>query len=244
MDNTYTVPPTTFPPVWLADDRMALPPRFAVWHPSQQDFTIVDVIRDEYPAFILKHAETARTTPFHFADAPSEKSVRMITVKKTRARVNPEVHIAVWFTGGWLCRKNDINRLQAVIPILGFSNTECTTYKKSVGVHKTNSYLNWEFNQTAINYREFVKNALTNLASCYKPSKSVIPTFVANALLKQAIADHETCPISMDDFQAGSTAITPCFHLFSSEALLTWLKTNATCPVCKTECQCSEITMV
>jgi hypothetical protein len=230
----YT-PPSSFPSVWNVDERLALPPRFALWFPEKKDYVILDVNRERYPAIILTNPQLSRTNPFHFATTEPDTTVRMVTIRKPRARVNSEFHVAVWFTGGWLCRSNDIARLKPLVPILGFSNTACVPYRPSIGIYATYIYQQWEAIQTSEDYREFVRSALPRLSQPTKPKFS-LPSFVSNALIKTSLSNGDHCPISFEPLETGTTAITPCFHMFNQEALTTWLRTSTECPVCKQEC--------
>jgi hypothetical protein len=46
---------------------------------------------------------------------------------------------------------------------------------------------------------------------------------------------QEECPISLEKFTASDTDIAklPCGHLFKKDAIIGWLKTKNTCPLCK-----------
>lgn len=63
-----------------------------------------------------------------------------------------------------------------------------------------------------------------------------VPKFVANALIRDAVAKNDTCPITMEPLTAETTAVTHCFHLFERNAIATWLASDAghACAVCKT----------
>ena len=43
------------------------------------------------------------------------------------------------------------------------------------------------------------------------------------------------CPISMDDFNDSDmvTVIRPCGHIFQTEHIMNWFRTNCRCPVCR-----------
>lgn len=46
--------------------------------------------------------------------------------------------------------------------------------------------------------------------------------------------DLGECNISFEEFNIGDTVVTlPCEHKFKEEAIVRWLKTSATCPVCR-----------
>ncbi len=60
------------------------------------------------------------------------------------------------------------------------------------------------------------------------------PAFVYQALLRDAEAQSQTCPITcMSPKECGTILVTNCFHWFEKNAMLTWLEGNTCCPVCK-----------
>lgn len=66
-----------------------------------------------------------------------------------------------------------------------------------------------------------------------------IPYHVIRALLRDAILQEETCPITTVEIDVSNGAITSCFHIFEKEAIKQWLSlpsSNDKCPVCNTPC--------
>jgi hypothetical protein len=61
-----------------------------------------------------------------------------------------------------------------------------------------------------------------------------LPKFVADALIRDAVAATATCPITMEPITAATAAVTSCFHVFDANAIAIWLVDNHTCPTCKT----------
>ncbi len=60
------------------------------------------------------------------------------------------------------------------------------------------------------------------------------PVFVYQALLRDAEAQTQTCPITcMSPKECGTVLFANCFHWFEKKALNTWLDGNTCCPVCK-----------
>jgi hypothetical protein len=58
--------------------------------------------------------------------------------------------------------------------------------------------------------------------------------FVAKKLMTLAIIQKEQCPITVEDFSEGNTAVMPCGHLFMQSALEETFKTEpAKCPWCR-----------
>lgn len=67
-----------------------------------------------------------------------------------------------------------------------------------------------------------------------KPVGDLAP-FVARQLLDLAILRHEQCPITLEDYAVGHTAVLPCGHLFAAAALEESFKKDAgVCPACRT----------
>jgi hypothetical protein len=237
--------PLSFPIVWNGYGRMSLPPRFALWFPERQDFQIVDVNRECYPAFILTNTRTDRGKPFYFANTEPDSSVRMIRVYKPRATRNSEIDVLMWFTGGWLCRKNQ-DRMQAIIPILGVSDTSKLPFASNLGTVPSECYENWKVHQNVPEYKQFVRDCLLRgtgqLGSPMKcgteqPAAKPIPEFVCRALIREAIEKRESCPISLSEFTPEtSMSVTSCYHVFETDSLTVWLNTNSSCPVCKQPC--------
>ena len=65
-----------------------------------------------------------------------------------------------------------------------------------------------------------------------KPTKSHLVSLV----LKAAIEEKRTCPITLEPITESSTCIAPCYHSFDSAAIDNWLETNTTCPECRETC--------
>lgn len=60
-----------------------------------------------------------------------------------------------------------------------------------------------------------------------------LETFVAEALLREAIRTHMTCAISMEPVENRGCVVTNCFHIFQQEALEQWAESHSNCPVCR-----------
>lgn len=60
-----------------------------------------------------------------------------------------------------------------------------------------------------------------------------LPKFVADALIRDAVAAAANCPITMEPITADTAAVTSCFHVFDANAIAIWLADHRTCPTCK-----------
>ena len=60
-----------------------------------------------------------------------------------------------------------------------------------------------------------------------------LETFVAEALLREAIRTNMTCAISMEPVEHRGFVVTNCFHIFQREALEQWAESHTNCPVCR-----------
>lgn len=63
---------------------------------------------------------------------------------------------------------------------------------------------------------------------------TVLPQFVADALITAAVTAAATCPITMEPITTVSATVTPCYHVFDATALASWIAAgNTSCPTCK-----------
>ena len=66
--------------------------------------------------------------------------------------------------------------------------------------------------------------------ACRQP----LPKYVADLLIRDASARHATCPITMEPITATTATATPCFHVFNTAALASWVSSgHYTCPECR-----------
>ena len=64
-------------------------------------------------------------------------------------------------------------------------------------------------------------------------SRPTIPKFVADLILRNAVAEGARCPITMDPIEETDVfTVTTCYHAFNAEALTQWLREHTTCPEC------------
>jgi hypothetical protein len=235
-------PPLEFPSAFNGTGERMLHRLIAIWSHLRNDYQLYTVNREDYPAIRLTPTNGARTSPFYFAEGTGDSQSRTFTLYRPRARLHSHVDMAIWHTGGWLCRKGSHNRMEAVVPILAVSDPAKLIWVGNVGLHtEYESFINWIPYQTPHYYRPIIHNRiLTAPSSDWEDGDGPvsrpepIPQFVAEALLAKAV--KETCPITMEPLVAGQTSATSCFHLFQKNALEEWLAKNTTCPVCKREC--------
>jgi hypothetical protein len=226
-----------------------VPPRFAVWFPQREEFQVYDVDRERFPALAFKPTYTNRGSPFYFAiQDGGEAQSRTITMYRPRARIHSHVDMAMWFTGAWLCRRNDINRMQGVIPIMGISDMAKLQFNGSLGIHHTPDFDDWkmfqapDYHRAIIHNRMFISQAAISSDTDTSVSDPVIPApipkYVAQLLVKDAISNNVTCPITMDALETDNeqTAVTSCYHVFQKDAIQMWMVKNTSCPVCKQAC--------
>ncbi len=66
------------------------------------------------------------------------------------------------------------------------------------------------------------------------PALPTLSPFVARQLLELAQLKRESCPITVEEFAVGNTAVMPCGHLFTSLAITESFKVLAgRCPTCR-----------
>jgi hypothetical protein len=79
-----------------------------------------------------------------------------------------------------------------------------------------------------------VKRNIMVITSPPPQPRSSMPLFVAKQLLELAQLKNTTCPITVESFCEGSTAVMPCGHLFTRFAIEESFKTTpAVCPACR-----------
>jgi hypothetical protein len=258
----YPFPPNTYPSAFNGFGERMLHSRIAVWSYLKNDYQIYQVNREDYPAIRLIPTNSERTYPFYFAVGPSDRQSRTFTLYRPRARIHSHVDMAIWHTGGWLCRKHTVNTmsgfvsLEPVIPILNVSEPMKLQWVGNVGLNTQGceAFYSWVQFQTPTHTRPIIHNRIMLRSSVYweedtdasltptlpalpaSPTPDPIPLFVAETLLEKAILMNDMCTISMEPFKKGEAVATSCFHLFQREALAEWRVKHTTCPVCKKEC--------
>lgn len=64
-----------------------------------------------------------------------------------------------------------------------------------------------------------------------------LPKFVADLIIADAVAKGTPCPITMEPLRADKAVVTPCYHIFDTEALIAWAASQDTsttiCPQCR-----------
>lgn len=66
--------------------------------------------------------------------------------------------------------------------------------------------------------------------ACRQP----LPKFVADLLIRDAVARHAICPITMEPIEVATATATPCYHVFNADALASWTASgHSTCPECR-----------
>ena len=236
-------PPTEFPSVFNGHGMRMLDTKIAVWSPVKSDYQVYQVQREDWPAIRLIPINSERTSRFYFSEGQGDTQSRTFTLHRPRARIHSHTDMAIWHTGGWLC-KNHHNRMVPVLPILTVSDPGKLQWVGNVGLHReTAEFRDWVHFQTPFFYRPIIHNRiLPRPTSRWEdekepaPPTDPIPLFVAEALLEKAIAAEETCPISLEPLEKGAAAVTSCFHTFQAAALEEWCSKQTTCPVCKKTC--------
>lgn len=66
-------------------------------------------------------------------------------------------------------------------------------------------------------------------------ARPAIPSFILEALVRDAIARHTSCPITLEPLTDPSqVTVTDCYHLFDATALASWQASGENkCPVCR-----------
>ncbi len=75
---------------------------------------------------------------------------------------------------------------------------------------------------------------LTASSTLQPPALPTLVPFVARQLLELAQLKRESCPITVEEFVNGNTAVLPCGHLFTRLAIMESFKTAPNrCPACR-----------
>lgn len=249
--STYPLSPHDFPSPFNGFGQRMLHPRVAIWSYLKTDYQIYQVNREDYPAIHLTPTNSDRTNPFYFAEGPSDNASRTFTLYRPRARIHSHVDMAIWHTGGWLCRRTG-NQLEAAIPILNVSDPAKLVWVGNVGLctEGCDAFTPWLQFQTPFFTRPIIHNRILARPSAHwdieedtaaeaaaaKAIPDPVPLFVAETLLEKALMNAENCPICMDPLKKGDSVVTSCFHIFQKDALAEWHNKHTSCPVCKKEC--------
>jgi hypothetical protein len=73
------------------------------------------------------------------------------------------------------------------------------------------------------------------------PPAAPPPKFVADLIIADAVTKGATCPITMEPLKADNVTVTPCYHVFDTDALNTWAAAQivtgeavtTVCPQCR-----------
>ena len=155
---------------------------------------------------------------------------------------------ALYWETGYRIQSN--NNLCPTIPILDFMDKGFlfqNIYTRGHPLQRVENLFAAEIHRKCRDIRSSIQTGLYSIGnlqvqqlqpSAPPPSpEPVIPNHVLTALIRSAIADGKSCPISLVDFEdTCEFGITTCFHLFEKESIEKWLSTNTTCPECRKPC--------
>jgi hypothetical protein len=63
-----------------------------------------------------------------------------------------------------------------------------------------------------------------------------IPKRIAWLIAEDAAKNDEKCPITMELISPITASVTNCYHTFDTQAIMSWLINNTTCPQCRKKC--------
>jgi hypothetical protein len=239
----YPARPQTFPAVWGDQDQETMvPQRIAVWFREKQTFQVFDVCVPHYPVLTFIPTHTDRPNAFYFAKEQGDTQSRTITVYKPRAYRNSHMELAIWFSGGWLCRTTH-GICHATIPIMCISDDSKLPFRSTRGIFENQEYNDWLQTLTDSYYRSTIHNRIVYSSLYMQMIKPVveqkptsIPQYVADLLALNAIEKKESCSITMESIVKGEVAVSSCFHVFSKNGFQEWHKQKGSCPLCKQTC--------
>jgi len=194
-------------------------------------YKIVKLLRDEYYSN-CDIVETEFTGKYILYFRKEENSLPQFTVIVLRG-----TRQALWRTP-WSVYYGPT---QEWIPIVDMSSTEglCGEYLYGLRGDSEAKFLKRVAEQIELRSRMIpAARPIVNQPQKIKlvqPS-TIVPTFIASSIKRDAVTQKKSCPISMDDFTPDMPLIlTQCYHLFSKQGLEEWLQTSKDCPICMAE---------
>lgn len=156
-----------------------------------------------------------------------------------------------WFGGGgggggvaratgsrWNTRRTDDNAAAAggaggggMVITAGLGSGRGTGANRYYNVFNNNIYDSIEYNNELNGVA--TDNTTTATSATSAVAARPLETFVAEALLREAIRTNMACSISMEPIESHGCVVTNCFHIFRQDALDTWRTTRNICPVCR-----------
>jgi hypothetical protein len=92
------------------------------------------------------------------------------------------------------------------------------------------------FANTCFNYLNIIDWNLTNdiIKQLNIGNKTILTVHEYCNLTKEEKENNKECPITMEPFCDDSVIIISiCGHIFSSESIICWLRSNKSCPICR-----------
>lgn len=217
--------------------RRELPPLFAVfdcepeWHTpfSSNRYAILRRVSNSGEPLRTEPYEMPPTDPLTLVSAPTGVLPRQPSPVEIEGS-NRET--TWWYTGDQLYHKSPI-------PVLDFLRRDLLPFEFRYTA--TNDETSWcivrQISQRSLR-ATYETRALETRVARLPPiplgSTGGPPLFVFEALLRDAITQEQTCPITCAlPKECGTVLVANCFHWFEKNALLTWLEGNTCCPVCK-----------
>lgn len=126
-------------------------------------------------------------------------------------------------------------RLNAWVPVIDFNVMNCYPghFLYTNESESTQSYMKHRVCQQSLRSAmlDRIMNPTERMTSVFP-----IPKFAANLMKCGAIANNDSCPITMNYIkECSSITLTSCYHLFETDAINVWIRKNSGCPVCKEE---------
>jgi hypothetical protein len=192
-----------------------LPPYFVLYIPTRHNSS------DPYAGFILVRTATSATRGYRLTPEPAcstpYRITRLSSVKKPIKRYTVSFDVAdintpkeVWNWANILQIKMSSGLQIPVLTVVGHSSIIQHGEKRNIMINP---------------------NSTQEGAQLSPP---ILPMFVARKLLELAQLKGESCPITVEEFVAGSTAVMSCGHLFTRLAITESFKVAANqCPACR-----------
>ena len=257
INGSYSKTVKFYPNVYGNSYESFIPNIFAVYMPEQKRFGIfrIKLVSEK---FKVENYVVNRHEPFYLdvLDDPYYCSGDSYIVPSIGG------NFKISFANAWLCKRVSYTELHATIPVMNVSSTYGQFLYSSLSSHKVFTHNSIKTKVT--NYiNKFHTTSQMSLLIAHSDSKKIpfdiivihnqytgetddkynyikkVPEYISDVIIKHAIENGETCPITMEPLEKSTTVVTSCFHFFEKSAIETWLnnKSNGSkCPVCKQKC--------
>ena len=142
---------------------------------------------------------------------------------------------------------NGLNNISNIVNSIGRIKNELVNMGNSTIVNSSLNLSNNQNNQNNINNNHNSSNIINRYEQRNKNDNNninKIMEYLPSSIVKEknAHSENKNCIICLGEFEQGETITTlPCVHIFHTNCIKSWLKSNSFCPVCKYKITLSSI---